>query len=612
MSRLRIVAVLLLVGQIVFIGRLVAAEPAGTADARAKRFIERHEANVRPMEIEVNRLWWTANITGKEADFQKKQAAEEKLDLYLADPQRFAELKAVKLAGVSDRLLARQIAVLYLQYLEQQIPTELMKKMVARSNAVEQAFNVFRPKLGGKEITDNDVRKILIESRDSVRRRATWEASKQVAPAVAGELRALVALRNQAAHKLGFSDYFALRLYLGEQNEEQLFKLFDELEQLTREPFRQAKAEFDAALAVSYGITVDELRPWHYHDPFFQEVPVVEGTLPESVYRSLDIVAVCRKFYDGIGLPVDDVLQRSSLYEKPGKCPHAFCVDIDRAGDIRLLQNIVPNEEWLATMLHEAGHAVYSKFVGSGKGDSPHLPQRPAGGSAQMGTVPFSAPSLPYVLHTDAHPLCTEGVAMMFERFGHNVDWLLAMGAKIPEPERYRAAAARLQRHRLLIFARYCQVVVRFERELYRNPNQDLNRLWWNLAVKYQEIKRPEGRNQPDYAAKIHIVSSPVYYHNYMLGEMFASQVHHALIRAIGKGDRPHLLQQPAGGFTQMGPVPFSVAGMTYVGNRTAGEWMKQRVFAPGLSLNWNELTRHATGKELNAKAFAEDIETVK
>ena len=36
-------------------------------------------------------------------------------------------------------------------------------------------------------------------------------------PVVVGDLLELVALRNQAARKLGFSDYFAMRLYLGEQ-----------------------------------------------------------------------------------------------------------------------------------------------------------------------------------------------------------------------------------------------------------------------------------------------------------------------------------------------------------------------------------------------------------
>ncbi len=35
---------------------------------------------------------------------------------------------------------------------------------------------------------------------------------------------------------------------------------------------------------------------------------------------------------------------------------------------------------------------------------------------------------------------------------------------------------------------------------------------------------------------------------------------------------------------------------------------MKTKVFEPGRSLDWNDLTRHATGAELNAKAFAAEI----
>ena len=177
---------------------------------------------------------------------------------------------------------------------------------------------------------------------------------------------------------------------------------------------------------------------------------------------------------------------------------------------------------------------------------------------------------------------------MMFERFAQNVDWLRAIGAKVPDPERFRAAAAKLRRNRLLVFSRYCQVMFRFEMALYDNPEQDLNRLWWDLVEKYQEIKRPEGRNEPDYASKYHLIGAPAYYHNYMLGEMFASQVHHALVRAVLPGVKP--------------------AGAIYVGNKAAGEFMKQRVFEPGLTLNWNDLTRHATGEELNPKAFAEDL----
>jgi len=533
-------------------------EPLSADDGRAKRFVEYYEATIRPAAIRAAKLFWVASLTGSEEDFHKKQAAEEALDLLLSDKEKFAELKAIKQIGVEDRTLARQIEICYLEALSKQIDAELLGRMTAKSNAVERAFNVFRPELDGEQLTDNAIRQILRESTDSVRRRAAWEAGKRVGPVVVGDLLELVALRNEAARKVGFDNYYVLRLHCGEQNESQLVELFDQLEALTREPFRRAKAELDAALARRYGISVDALRPWHYHDPFFQEAPAILGELPEEVYKPLDPIETCRRFYCGIGLPVEDVLRRSSLYEQPGKNPHAYCIDIDRAGDVRILENAVPGREWLGTTLHELGHAVYSKNVSA---------------------------RLPYVLHTDAHPLCTEGVAMMFERFAANVDWLLAMGAEISDPERFREAAARLRRNRLLIFARYCQVMFRFERALYTDPHQDLNRLWWDLVEKYQEIRRPEGRDAPDFASKYHFIGAPVYYHNYMLGEMFASQLHHALAREVGA---------------------------VYVGKPAAGEFMRRRVFEPGLTLPWNDLVRRATGEPLSAKAFVQDIEAAK
>ena len=46
-----------------------------------------------------------------------------------------------------------------------------------------------------------------------------------------------------------------------------------------------------------------------------------------------------------------------------------------------------------------------------------------------------------------------------------------------------------------------------------------------------------------------------------------------------------------------------------YVGNKEVGEFMKAKVFEPGRTLAWNGLTRHATGADLNPKAFAADFE---
>ena len=55
--------------------------------------------------------------------------------------------------------------MLYLTYLEKQVDPELLKKITAKANAVEKAFNVFRAKVDGKEMTDSEVRKVLKESK---------------------------------------------------------------------------------------------------------------------------------------------------------------------------------------------------------------------------------------------------------------------------------------------------------------------------------------------------------------------------------------------------------------------------------------------------------------
>ena len=49
-------------------------------------------------------------------------------------------------------------------------------------------------------------------------------------------------------------------------------------------------------------------------------------------------------------------------------------------------------------------------------------------------------------------------------------------------------------------------------------------------------------------------------------------------------------------------------AKASFVGNKAVGDFLKTRVFEPGRSLDWNGLTRHATGEDLNAKAFAAEI----
>lgn len=547
-------------------GGLLMASPVLTEAAR--KLVSEHERRIRPLEIEAGLAWWEANTSGKAEDFARKEAAQNRIDQALGDKERFVKLKALleSKAEIDDPDLRRCVELLYLQYLEKQVDPELLKKMVSVSNRVEKNFNTFRARVDGKELSENDVRAVLKNSNDSLRRKKVWEASKDVGKLLEPDLKELIKLRNQAAKSLGFPSFHALQLHLNEQDGGSLLRLFDELDHLTKGPFLDVKDRIDKALAQKCQIQVTDLRPWHYHDPFFQESPAIFPADLDGPFRKADILTVCQGFYKGIGLPVDKVLARSDLYEKPGKSPHAFCTDIDRAGDVRVLANITPNEYWASTMLHELGHAVYSSLNMS--------------------------PDMPYPLRGEAHILTTEGIAMLFERFSRKSAFLEKMGVKMDDPEGFQEAASRSLRYRLLIFSRWCQVMLRFEKAMYENPDADLNALWWDLVEKYQGLKRPSGRNAPDYATKIHIVSAPVYYHNYMMGELFASQVHHALCRELFPGKAP--------------------GTVIYCGDERVGKYFRERIFGKGKRLTWNELTRSATGRYLEPDSFAADFEEPK
>jgi len=540
----------------------VSSEGQTTADL-AREFILDYETEVKPLETAMSKAWWDANTTGKDEDFAKKEALENRYNQLLSSPDQFAQLKALESVDLGDSQLNRQIHLLYLDYLDKQVDVDLLNRMSNKSNEIEKKFNVFRAQVGDKTYTASEVREVLLESRDSAVRKQVWEAAKQVGAVVAANLRELVQLRNQAAHKLGFADYHVMKLELNEQSQADVLALFDQLDELTRTPFAVAKQEIDERLAKQYNIAVESLRPWHYHDPFFQEPQSVYDADLDGPFRQADILGICRDFYRGIGLPIEDVLERSDLYEKPGKSPHAFCTDIDREGDVRVLANIKPNEYWMSTMLHELGHAVYS---------SKNIPA-----------------DVPYILRTDAHILATEGVAMMFERFCTDSTWLSAYGVEIPDAKAYDAASRRQRRDKLLIFSRWCQVMLRFEVAMYKNPEQNLSQLWWDLVEEYQLVHRPEGRDAPDFASKIHVVSAPAYYHNYMMGELFACQVHAAIVSDLKLGDEAR--------------------SAIYTRNPAVGNFMKEKVFGPGRELPWSELTRHATGAELNAKAFAAEFQ---
>ncbi|MDP3915260.1 MAG: M2 family metallopeptidase [Bacteroidota bacterium] len=527
-------------------------------EKRLREFLTAYDAKVIPLYKESALTSWNANISGNDADLAISEKAAFELDKYFTDKKAFAELKEIKESNaVKDSLLLRQLEIIYDAYLGKQVDTSLIATRLSMETEINKKYLNFRVKVNEKELSDNQVEDVLRTSTSNTELQATWEAHKQLGPVVAEDIIKLAKHRNLIAQNLGFSNYHEMSLKLSGQDPAEVTATFDELDNLTKGNFAQLKGEIDAYFAKRYKIAVEDLQPWHYQNRFFQEAPEIYPVNFDKYYKDQDPVKLVATFYDGIGLNVDAILAKSDLYEKPGKNQHAFCTDIDREGDVRTLDNIRPDSYWMNTILHELGHGVYSYY---------------------------NDRSLPFTLRDAAHTFTTEAIANMFGRMATNPEWMLNMGiidstesVKIAEDSR---KSLRLQ---MLVFSRWAQVMYRFEKSMYENPDQDLNKLWWDMVENYQMIKNPEGRNMPDWATKIHVALYPCYYHNYLLGELLASQLYSYMTTNITENQ-------------------------SLVGEKAVGDYLRKNVFLPGARYSWNEMIEKATGEKLTAKYYAKQF----
>lgn len=539
-------------------------EEAMKIEKEYEQVVSEYESQMIPAYREMSLQYFIAATNSTPENWEKYAQLEMKVNQILSNKNLFERIKKIKESNsLQDPIKKRRIEVLYLTFLGKQVDTAKLNQITKMQSEIENKYSTYRTIYGKKKLSDNDVEEILKTSTNNKELKEVWESQKKIGRLVADDIIKLVKLRNEIARELGFKNYHDMSLRLSEQDPSEIEKLFDELDNLTRDAFAKEKQIMDEVLAKRYKIKPEELMPWHYQNRFFQEAPKIYEVDVDKYYKDKDIVKLTKDYYDSIGLPIDDIIARSDLFERENKNQHAFCINIDRdAKDIRILCNIKPNARWMETMLHENGHALYEKFLDD---------------------------KLPWDLKTPAHIFTTEAIAMLFGRFATNPQWMLDMGcvskdeaSKIQDPVR---KTLRLQQ---LVFSRWSQVMFRFEKSMYENPDQDLNKLWWDLVEKYQLLKKPEGRNEPDWATKIHIATSPCYYHNYLLGELLASQLYNYIVTKVLQGN--------------------PTQDYSFYNHKEVGKYLIDNVFSVGAKYFWNDMIEKATGEKLTAKHYAEQF----
>lgn len=528
----------------------------GEVEMNVKEFLEKTNEELKEMEKAVATAYWNLATTGKKEFGEEVEKSEIKLRLYLSDKERFEFVKKVKDEEGLDEVEKRELTLLYNNMLPNQLPKEKIEEVVKKEVEMESIFANFRAKIDGKEVSNNEIDEILKSSKDIELRKKAWIAGKEIGKEIAPRLIEVIKLRNENAKILGYDNYYDMMMDLQELNTEQIHNMFHDFKEQTDDLFVEIKNEIDEILAKRFSIKKSELMPWHYSDLWFQEVPEIDDFDFDGLLKDKDLVKLTVDTYDSIGLDIKDIIERSDLFERKGKNQHAFTITIDKdKKDVRVLANVRPNVRWAETMLHEFGHASYDKYIDR---------------------------NLPAILQEPAHIFTTEAVAMFFGRRARDAEWYKKIvGVDEKTYEEILPRLKRILRTQLAITARWVMAFVFFEKELYRSPDGDLNNLWYDTVHELQYINVPDERREyPDWAAKIHFGTAPVYYHNYLLGEMMASQMRDYIHENISQD----------------------------ILNKDVGTFFIDKIFKPGALYRWDHLLERATGETLNPVHMANQL----
>jgi peptidyl-dipeptidase A len=503
------------------------ADPTLEADARI--FMDMFEAGFKNFNKGMSEEYWkfyTRGDPGNTDTYEKIQSE------ILGDPKTFAKLKAWE-GKVADPLLARRVDLLYRVLAMAQVTSQ--EKIYTLQNSLQKVQINFRSTYQGKPATQNELTNILRYGKDRNQRKEAWIARNQVGKEMAPDLTRLIRLRNEEARKLGYSSFYSMSLELGEIDEAWLFQALGELDRLSQEPYAKWQGR------VRKQIGVPQLEPW---DAQFDYDNVQEKVKP--YFPKQQILPRLKQTYQGIGLDIDKMPILIDDEERPGKSQHAFSFAIEVPTDIRILANADDGVASYRTLFHEMGHAVYSASI-----------QQPT-----------------YLLQDAASPCFTEGIGQFFPMFLEEQPWLTgAAGVPSDLAKDFRKRT----KEDAAYSVRFYLVMLHFEQEAYRNPEQDLTSLWWAMNEKYLGL--PQHPEVASWASIIHFTSHPAYYQNYLLADMIAAQLMH------------HLKQD-------QGPV---------LDNAKTGEFLRTKIFSKGSSVPWMTLLTETTSEALNVKYYVED-----
>jgi len=335
---------------------------------------------------------------------------------------------------------------------------------------------------------------------------------------ISNDIVKLVKARNNYAKKKGYPNFYEMELAEQAKNSKQLDVMFEKITNATNNIVKNPK-------------TISK-----------ETEKLISSRLGKN-----NIIGLCADVYENMGWNIVDMpITKFDLFPRKNKLNSRLANSVEANKDIRVLTDLDLEKRPLgsiSTLMHELGHAVNYASFGEKLPDSQKIV---------------------------ASTTLAESVALLMgdlmEREG-----TISKVLKLPKESTKEIQEAYLSKKADIIRS-YIQVD-RFEKAMYENPDQDLEKLWKNCAKKYSN----ENYKNLEWTDIDHFIHSPVYYHDYVEGEILAEQLYNTA--------------------SKNGTIKLTES-------KDTAKFFNNKIFRYGSSKTEEEILKIATGKTLDVDSY--------
>jgi len=431
------------------------------------------------LEVEGSKLAWVQYTAGYDFGIEENY---KKYNEFLQNKDHFNLIKEHKALEL-DELDSRKMDIMYKMfesYHKSDQINDLMLKIQLKTNELSSILNTYRFKIDGKEKTSVEITNILTTSEDRELRKKAYLARNQIdQPMVDGGFLDLVEMRKKLAKLNGFDTFVEMSLYDDELEKDIFDSWKDDLKEIVPE-MNKMRLEY----ARKY-LNDDIIYPW--------DEQYVRSQIAPSLSKKVDMLTCLtpiKKLFLEFGFNLDDYNITYDIYSRQNKSEWGYNFPIETGVDSRILANVKDRFYEYGVLLHETGHGVHS----------------------------FLNDPNEKILNSGISGIVTEGIANLFGSLMLDENFY---GQFFDEDlDKAREEFIAIKKWDKMNSLRSV-VRILFDQEFYRRDNQsldDIYDMYWDMNKELLGSDR--GDFNPPCLFVIHHTTHPIYYHNYLMGDV--------------------------------------------------------------------------------------------